>query len=53
MDSILNIVKENDPSSINAEMITKLLSVKPGWKESNFQVINFPLVLIIIVYVLI
>lgn len=38
MDSILNIVKENDPSSINAEMITKLLSVKPGWKESNFQV---------------
>ncbi|ORX61016.1 ARM repeat-containing protein [Piromyces finnis] len=38
MDSLLNVIKEKDPSEINAEMITKLLSVRPGWKESNFQV---------------
>ncbi|ORX82097.1 ARM repeat-containing protein [Anaeromyces robustus] len=38
IDTLLTEIKEKSPSEINAEMITKLLSIKPGWKESNFQV---------------
>ncbi|KAG4099233.1 ARM repeat-containing protein [Neocallimastix lanati (nom. inval.)] len=37
-DTLLNEIKEKNSSEVNAETITKLLSVKPGWKESNFQV---------------
>jgi hypothetical protein len=27
-----------DPSEVEAELVVRFLSKKPGWKESNFQV---------------
>jgi len=27
-----------DPSEVEAELVIRFLSKKPGWKESNFQV---------------
>ncbi|CAG8714523.1 7634_t:CDS:10, partial [Racocetra persica] len=38
IEELYNTLNEMDPSNIEAELIVRFLAKKPGWKESNFQV---------------
>ncbi|KAJ3300457.1 Microtubule-associated protein, microtubule dynamics during spindle orientation [Borealophlyctis nickersoniae] len=38
VQSILETLKKQDKSSVEAEAFVTMLAKKPGWKESNFQV---------------
>jgi len=40
MDALSTFLQGKD-SSVTSEAIVRLLSKKPGWKESNFQVSKF------------
>ncbi|KAF0542990.1 ARM repeat-containing protein [Gigaspora margarita] len=38
-ENLYNALNEMDPSNIEAELVVRFLAKKPGWKESNFQVL--------------
>ncbi|CAG8440367.1 2083_t:CDS:10, partial [Acaulospora morrowiae] len=40
IENLYNTLDEKDPSEIEAELVVRFLSKKPGWKESNFQVLS-------------
>ncbi|CAJ0826900.1 1337_t:CDS:10, partial [Entrophospora sp. SA101] len=40
IEDLYNTLDEMDPSSIEAELVFRFLAQKPGWKESNFQVLT-------------
>ncbi|CAG8638343.1 14946_t:CDS:10, partial [Gigaspora margarita] len=39
-ENLYNALNEMDPSNIEAELVVRFLAKKPGWKESNFQVLT-------------
>ncbi|GET04485.1 microtubule associated protein [Rhizophagus clarus] len=40
IENLQTTLEEMDPSEIEAELVIRFLSKKPGWKESNFQVLS-------------
>ncbi|CAG8507139.1 14043_t:CDS:10, partial [Dentiscutata heterogama] len=40
IENLYNTLNEMDPSNIEAELVVRFLAKKPGWKESNFQVLS-------------
>ncbi|CAI2189255.1 12155_t:CDS:10, partial [Funneliformis geosporum] len=40
IENLLSSLEEMDPSEVEAELFVRFLSIKPGWKESNFQVLS-------------
>ena len=40
MEALYEHLEKQDPSSIEPEVIIRVLSKKPGWKEMNFQVMG-------------
>ncbi|CAG8520285.1 7962_t:CDS:10 [Acaulospora colombiana] len=40
IENLYNALDEKDPSEIEAELVARFLAKKPGWKESNFQVLS-------------
>ncbi|KAG9290927.1 hypothetical protein G9A89_011077 [Geosiphon pyriformis] len=40
IETLYTTLDEMDPSEIEAELVIRFLSKKPGWKESNFQIMS-------------
>ncbi|RIA95528.1 armadillo-type protein [Glomus cerebriforme] len=40
IENLQNALEGMDPSEVEAELVVRFLSKKPGWKENNFQVLS-------------
>lgn len=40
MEALYDHLEQQDPSAVEPEIIIRVLSKKPGWKEMNFQVMG-------------
>ncbi|CAG8731036.1 7467_t:CDS:2, partial [Cetraspora pellucida] len=40
IETLYDTLNEMDPSAVEAELVVRFLAKKPGWKESNFQVLT-------------
>ncbi|CAI2179034.1 13105_t:CDS:10 [Funneliformis geosporum] len=40
IENLLTTLEEMDPPEVEAELFIRFLSFKPGWKESNFQILS-------------
>lgn len=40
MEALYSHIEAKDPSEMEPEIIIRVLSKKPGWKEMNFQVMG-------------